>query len=395
VRTLVVDALRLVGARTAMGRYLEILAFHWSRSESPFDRVVLVAPARAAPLEVTLGSRTPVSLVRYGPSMPLGLWEQLALPYAARGAALLFCPSYVAPLLHAGPVVVANHGIYEAIPGEFSPWRRLRTIPLFRASARRARRVIANSNATRASVAHHFGVPQSGIDVVHPAPAEVFFAEHSDEEVGRAVHAVLGARVPYVLFVGKLSPRRNVPALIEAFARVRRERDLTHRLLIVGPNTSGVPIEGLAESHGVGGFVIHQAHMDHPRLASIYAGADLFVLPTTAEGISWTMFEAMASGTAVLTVDHDALEEGAGDAAMRVPSASVEDLASGLALMLTDPALLERYARAGRERASGFSWREAAARTMRILDGAGLAADRGRCAPDEPGRWVVVEGTGG
>lgn len=80
------------------------------------------------------------------------------------------------------------------------------------------------------------------------------------------------------------------------------------------------------------------------------------------------MFEAMASGTAVLTVKHPTLEEGAGDAALAMPTPSVEDLAAGLSTLLLDEGLRRRYAKQGRERAKRFSWETVAQETMRILD---------------------------
>src|SRR2546425_11107437 len=136
VRTLVVDALRAAGAHTAMRRYVERLAHEWSHQATPFDRIVVAAPV-AIDLP-PLGQATPVEVVVFGSCLPLAAWEQIALPFAARGAALLFCPAYTAPVAWRGRLVVANHGIYEAVPGEFPITARLRTVPLFRASARKA-----------------------------------------------------------------------------------------------------------------------------------------------------------------------------------------------------------------------------------------------------------------
>jgi glycosyltransferase involved in cell wall biosynthesis len=376
MRTLVVNALRLVGPRTAMGRYIEVLALHWSRSPSPFDRVVFLAPHQADIPQLDLGTHTEVSFRPHGWSVPLVFWEQVLLPWDARGASLLYCPAYVAPIVFDGPVVVANHGIYESIPTEFSNWRRWRTTPLHRASVRGARRVIANSQSTKKDIVRHLGASESKIDVVYPAPADIFLSPVDPSDVEATVVEILGRATPYILFVGKLSPRRNVPLLIEAFASVRSERDLPHKLLIVGPNTGDVAVRDLADSLGVAGHVLYYPHLDHEKLAHLYAGADAFVLPTTAEGISWTMFEAMASGAPVLTVDHAALQEGAGDAVMRVPSASLADLVNGLRTLLTDRSLRDAYAEKGRTRAQQFTWSRAAADTARILDGAALASDR-------------------
>src|SRR6266699_3890593 len=109
VRTLVVNALRMSGKRTAIGRHLEYLAHHWSRIQGPFDRIVFMSPGQLR--TENLGTATPIELRSFGRSLPNLLWEQGALPYAARNAAVLFS-EYTCPLLFCGPIVVANHGIY-------------------------------------------------------------------------------------------------------------------------------------------------------------------------------------------------------------------------------------------------------------------------------------------
>ena len=111
-------------------------------------------------------------------------------------------------------------------------------------------------------------------------------------------------------------------------------------------------------------------------MARLYGGADVYALPTIYEGISYTMFEAMASGAAVLTVKHPTLEEGAGDAALAMPTPSVEDLVEGLSTFLLDGAVRRKYAEQGRERAKRFSWEMVARETMRILDRVADKEDR-------------------
>jgi glycosyltransferase involved in cell wall biosynthesis len=373
VRTLAVDALRLAGARTAGGRVIEHLVREWSRMTIPFDRVVLLAPGDV--VLPPLGDATPVASISFGRSLPLGVWEQLALPRRARGASVLFCPGYIAPLRHPGRLVVANHGIYERIPGEFSRLTRLRSTPLHRLSARRADRVIANSQQTKRDIAEFFDVPRERIDVVYPAAAEVFFEPQDPAGVAAEARRRIGDDAPYVIFVGKLSRRRHVPELIQAFAALRRRRDLPHRLVIVGPNTRDVDVEGIAQAHGVADRVVHIGHLEQPELARLYAGAAAFVLPTTYEGISYTMFEAMACGAPVLTVEHATVAEGAADAVLTVPSPEVDDIAAGLERLLEDRALATDLGRRGRAKAREFSWAATAADTVAILDGVAARRD--------------------
>lgn len=379
MRTLAVDALRLLGNRTGQGRHIEYLAHEWSCMDVPFDRVVLMAPE---PFDLgALGTTTPVVPDCFGHRLPRVLWEQVALPWRARTAAILFCPTYIGPALSRTPVVVANHGIYERFPDEFSRVQRLRSTTLHKISARRAERVLANSQNTRTDVSEFFGVSLDRIEVVNPAAHEVFFQPHAAEAVHAEVARVLGSPGPYLIFVGKVSRRRHVPALIEAFAILRNEGHPTQRLLIVGPNTMNLDIGGAARAHGVGNEVVYVPHLDQSRLALLYAGADAFVLPTTYEGISQTMFEAMAAGTPVLTVEHPTLAEGAGDAVLALPTPSVADLVRGMKRLLEDDRLRADLAERGRARARLFSWAATARSTMEILDRVALARDRGDVPP--------------
>ncbi len=376
MRTLVVNALRLVGRRTAMGRYIEAMVRWWSRMEIPFDRVVLMSPVAVALDRLHLCGKAEIVLRSFGGRWPLSVWEQCLLPRVARGASGLFCPSYTCPLFYRGRIVLANHGIYERLPDEFPWWSRLRTIPLFRLSARRADHIIANSQNTKLDLVRYFHVPESRISVLYPAPNDLFFRSHTGGEIEEEVVRTLGRNVPYILFVGKLSKRRHVPNLIEAFSRVRRGGGFPHHLLIIGPNTTHIRLQELAGHHGVAEYVRYIPHMEQERLARLYAGADLFVLPTVYEGISWTILEAMASGTPVLTVEHPTLQEGAGEAVYAVPTPCVEDLVKGLTCLLTDQALRRSYAEKGRERAKQFSWEITARETMKILDRAANPSDR-------------------
>lgn len=373
MRSLFVNALRMTGPHTAMARYIQAVARRWSRMSVPFDRIVLLAPE---PFEIEgLERDTPVLVEAFGSRAPRAFFEQVLLPRRARRGAVLFCPAYTGPVLYRRPLVVANHGIYDALPGEFSGFRHRSTRYLQARSARRAHSVIANSLNTRGDLLRYYRVQERRLEVVYPAADDLFFERHDPTEVDREIVRVFGRKVPYVIFVGKLARRRNVPNLIEAMSVVRRNQRLPHHLLIVGPNTTGVDVAAVARVHGIEDAVTFLPHLEHAPLARLYAGADAFALPTTYEGISYTMFEAMASGTAVLTVDHPTLQEGAGDAALAMPSPSVKHLTDGLVALLEDPQLRRSYSERGRARARRFSWDTVAEETMKVLDRVAALSD--------------------
>src|SRR5262249_47729663 len=102
------------------------------------------------------------------------LWEQAALPTAARQEDLLFCPSYTMPLAYRGRCVITNHGIYDGLSGSFPWWYRLRYSLFYQLSALRADLVLAISESAKQDLIKHYRIPAHKIQVVHPAADERF-----------------------------------------------------------------------------------------------------------------------------------------------------------------------------------------------------------------------------
>jgi glycosyltransferase involved in cell wall biosynthesis len=352
-----VDAGRAVGERTGVGRYILHLLTAWSKGPLPFEtvRVFSPAPLRGFPED---------SRFRYevlpGPRSEL-VWQPLRLRRAARDVDVLF-GQYTLPLAYRGRGVINNLGIYEgefAIPGRQA---RLRSWHQ-RTSARQAEAVIANSQSTKDDVVRFYGVDPDRIEIVWPGAAA---DDYRPARPGDEPAAPFGDS-PYFLFVGKLSGRRNVPALVEAFAAVHRAHP-EFRLLIVGPNTSGLAVDELFARFGVEGAAGYEPFLGSDELAPLYRGAHAFVLPTEHEGFSGTIPEAIASACPVVTVDHAALADaGLRDAVLAVPSPAPELLASAMERVIAEPELRERLAQAGLDVSRKLTWEECASRTMDVL----------------------------
>jgi glycosyltransferase involved in cell wall biosynthesis len=353
-----VDAGRAVGERTGVGRYVLHLLSAWSRAELPFEtvRVFSYAPLEGFPddprfrYEVLPGSASEL------------VWQPLKLRVAANGVDVLF-GQYTLPLGFRGRGVINNLGIYEgalAIPG----WQaRVRSWHQ-KVSARKADAVIANSESTKDDIVRFYGVDPARISVVWPGSAADDYrpAQPGDERPDPFGDA------PYFLFVGKLSKRRNIPALVEAFAQVNRAHP-EFRLLIVGPNTSGVPVEELFSQFGVADVARYEPFLGSDSLAPLYRFAHAFVLPTEHEGFSGTIPEAIASGCPVVTVDHAALADaGLREAVLAVPTPDPKLLADAMTRTIAEPGLRERLAAAGLEVSKRLTWEQCARGTMDVLE---------------------------
>jgi glycosyltransferase involved in cell wall biosynthesis len=361
-----VDVSRLLGPRTGVGRAVEYLLKAWSRQDLPFERVELFSPA---PVEDAVeDERFRLNVL---PSRGPGIWwETIRLGRQAAALDLLFAP-YSLPVGYRGHSVVENWGILD---GEHRPKltevRRRGHRWHFAASARAADAVIAVSDVVRDDLVRWYGVPSEKITIIQPGISEHFRPAHSGEEaeIERTVEVVLGRQAPFLIFVGKLSPRRHLPELLEAFARVGRSRpDLN--LLLVGPNSWGLPLTQLIADAGCRDSVRHVHHLEHDTLAALYRGAAALVLPTTKEGWSLPIREALACGCPVVTVDGPWLAvDGARDVVLTVPSPSVELLEEAMRRMLDDNALRARLREEGLRCASHFpSHEERGRRVMELL----------------------------
>jgi glycosyltransferase involved in cell wall biosynthesis len=361
-----VNARRLTGQRLGVARYIEYLVKYWAEQMAPDDRVVLLSPT---PVDVDgiADDRIETRVLR---SRVGGVaWENTALARHANDVDVLFGPGYTLPVVRRGRSVVAIHSMNEVESGTHSWTYRFSYAPLYRASARRADRVIVPSRSTLEDIKTHYGVPDEKLVIVAQG-ADDAFEPIVDEEVLRATRRRwVGDDRPFLLFVGKLSQRRNILTLIRAFGRLKRAHDIPHALLLMGPNHLDLPIEETAAAAGVARDVIQNDGKvgTHVELAAVYSAAEMYVNPSLYEGFSLTLVEALACGTPVVAANRGALGEIAGDAAVLVDDPTEESLAEAMRRVLDDAALCDELRRRGPQRARSFRWEETARQTLDVL----------------------------
>jgi glycosyltransferase involved in cell wall biosynthesis len=183
------------------------------------------------------------------------------------------------------------------------------------------------------------------------------------DEVG-AVRERYGLTGRYVLSVGTLEPRKNLPRLLEAFARLPQQ-DVT--LAVVGPDGWGdslaAPAARLADRVRLTGFV------PRSQLPALYGGASVVCYPSLWEGYGLPVAEAMGAGAPVVTSAGTATEElVAGGAGLAVDPLDVDAIAGAIASVLDDDALAARLRSAGRERAAARTWQATAEATIAAYD---------------------------
>jgi glycosyltransferase involved in cell wall biosynthesis len=218
-----------------------------------------------------------------------------------------------------------------------------------------ADRILCVSATTARDLAEHLGVAGERVDVT---PLGTDLVPASDEEVAR-LRARIGLDGPYLLGLGTLEPRKDLPTLVRAFAILAGE--LPHTLVLAGLAGWGAgELRGAVAASGVAERVRLTGYVPEQDKAALLSGADLLAYPSRYEGFGLPVLEAMACGTPVVTTTGGSLPEVAGDAALLVPPGDAEQLAAAAAKLLGDQAAWADQARRGRARAAGFTWERCA-----------------------------------
>jgi len=316
-----IDASPLIQTRAGTARYLKALLRELRRRED-----VEVSPR-------TFGRADRLSTLARD-----AVWYPFALG-RRRDADVLHCPTYRGPLRPELPLVVTVHDLAVfRHPDAFNRWTRTyspRVVPHVLAAARR---IIAVSEFTRRELIDLLRIPEQKIHVVPNGVEDTFTAD------GPAADG------EYVLAVGTLEPRKNLPRLIEAARRNHVE------LRVVGARGwGGVEVGG----NGVRWL----GEIDDAHLARLYRGALCVAYPSLYEGFGIPVLEAMACGVPVVTSRGTAMEEVADGAAVLVDPHDPGELAAGIerAAAERDTLVLR-----GLERARSFLWDAVADATVAV-----------------------------
>jgi glycosyltransferase involved in cell wall biosynthesis len=284
------------------------------------------------------------------------LADQVHVPRAAAraGADIVHSLASTGPTRGRVVRVVTVHDLnYLKHPEAHFGLRALGMRILVPAAARRSRRVIVSSQATRDDLVRHLRLDPSKIDVV---PLAVGHPPGTPKRSRDQVRAVISAgERPIVLTVSAKRPHKNLERLLGALSRLSPER----RPLLVLPGYPTPHEEELrmrARRLGVGGDVRFLGWVSEGELEDLYRAADGFVFPSLHEGFGLPVLEAMARGVPVATSDRSSLSEVAGEAALFFDPEDEASIARAIERLLTEPDLVGRLAGAGPAQAARFTW---------------------------------------
>lgn len=234
-------------------------------------------------------------------------------------------------------------------------------------SAKRADKIITYSDSTKKDVIEFLNINEKKISVI-PLGVEEKFKPASEKEI-KKIKADLGLPDNYIITLGTLQPRKNLEALIDAFARLKKDKAIPHKLVVVGEEgwnnerlLTKLDRLDIAEDIVITGFI------EDNQLPSLYSGATALVYPSLYEGFGLPVLEAMACGVPVACSNTSSLPEVAGEAALLFDPTDVDQIYSSMQELLSDDRLRNNLSEVGIKRARHFTWEKTAKQTLSLYN---------------------------
>jgi glycosyltransferase involved in cell wall biosynthesis len=290
----------------------------------------------------------------------------LGVEAARLGLDLLHSPDFIPPALGYRHSVITIHDLNFVHYPQFLTPESLRYYNgQIEWATRRADRILADSHATKADLVSMLGVPSEKVTVVHLATDPVYHPLSLEEAKPIANRHEL--EPGYILFVGTLEPRKNVPGLLQAYRLLVDARATGAPLVLVGGkgwlyDEIFERVEALHLAERVR-FLHKVADTDLPAL---YSAASVLVMPSFYEGFGLPALEAMACGTPAVVSDRASLPEVVGEAGLLVNPDDAGDIAQAVTRVLTDDLLRARMREDGLAQAARFSWERTALETLDV-----------------------------
>lgn len=301
-------------------------------------------------------------------------WEQALQPWQLRRYDIYHALAFVAPIILTAPMVVTVYDLsFLRFPARLSAARRLYLRAMTALTCARARRVLAISQSTANDLTTHLGVPAGKIDVTPLGYDKAAFRPLLEADTSH-FRRKQGLPERFWLYLGTLEPRKNLPLLLKAYARLGE----TERLpLILGGGIGWMAQEIFAtiERLELGEWVKHAGFIPTADLPFWYNCAEAFLFPSVYEGFGLPVLEAMACGTPVITTNSSSLPEVAGRAAKCLPPSDIELWTGALRALKRDGEWRDLARTRGLERAQQFSWARTAELTLNSYRKATVARD--------------------
>ena len=294
-------------------------------------------------------------------------WKTIKWPpfdMLAGPADLYFFPNFVAPPVRKGRSVVAIHDMSHVRFPQFAEERNLRYLNGRLAdSARRADAIITISHFSAGEISEVLGIGRDRIFPIYPGISEDFKPPDPGSVATRL--PALGISQPYLLTVGTLEPRKNIPMLIEIFEKMDTFKGM---LVIAGmPGWKTEPILQRIRQSPRADEIMWLRYVDHADLLALYNGAKAFATTSFYEGFGFTPLEAMACGAPVVSATAGSLREALGEGAVLIDDYDPDRWVEALNRLLTEPDARRHRIERGLKWVQRYAWSDTIRQTWEVF----------------------------
>lgn len=231
---------------------------------------------------------------------------------------------------------------------------------------READKILTVSEFSKRDICERFRVPEDRVEIFYNGIPPVFLTD-LPPGAGEQARQHFAQGEPYLYCIGSPIRRKNTRGFLDALSILASSGRLEQRVVISGLVGADLDLlAAYAEQCGVADRIDFYGYLSHEELASIYAGAELMVYPSFAEGWGIPILESFAMGTPVVASKTTAIPEAGGEYADYFDPANSEEMAEVIARSLCKRDDFDRIRQAARDRARSFTWRAAAEKTLAV-----------------------------
>lgn len=367
--TIGVDIRDLRVAKTGTKTYLEELCKAFKQIDQPEIRFHFLDTS----FPVYTGNNKVLKWVEH---FKYQLWKQLVLPLKAfsKNCDVVFCTDNFVPLIHLGyqTVPVFHDAFFFENPenyGKLWLWLYKKTaIP----AAKRAAFVVTPTEYAKKQIHRFTQIPNEKLVVIYEGPKSLNETK-SNHQPGNVLKAFSILPLQYILHVGSMFKRKNIPVLIAAFGKIKKAGFEQMKLVLAGPIPSAANetdyklILEAIEKNQLQNDVILTGYLPDAALNQLYQNALLYVFPSVNEGFGIPVLEAFAHHLPVLVANNTCLPEVGGDAVLQFDPFDTDAVFTAIKTALEDAELRNEMIRKGQIRLQRFSWEKTARQIVEVF----------------------------
>jgi len=298
--------------------------------------------------------------------LPFGkFWTQIRLSWefmTHKNPDILFVPAHTLPLIYPKKTVVTLHDLgFKHFPELYTPTDILYHNWAMNHSIKHSSHIIAISEFTKKDILANYTIDPAKISVIYEGYNEEEFKPVKSKKPG----------LPYILFIGRLEEKKNIVGMIRAYWILRQEKNIRHQFILAGnPGFGSEKIKAEIEKlpKEVKNDIILPGYVSQERYIELLKNADILFFCSFFEGFGLPLLEAMACGVPVVASNRTSIPEVTGKAALLVDPKKPFEMAVALSKIINDTATRNALISKGLTRATLFSWKKTAEKTLALLE---------------------------